>query len=602
MRPRLPVIVAAVAIGGLALGLGATAGNRAAPVPAPAFSAAELVADAADNWVGWNGNVYNSRYSTLNDVNASNVKRLKVAWTRNLTIPGLKAKMGPLGVFAEQQPVVYEGVMYMPDTTGNVWAMDATTGERIWINRAKFPKGLTPLLPSRGVALGEGKVYIGLGDATLSAIDQSTGRTVWKKKVADYKAGYYFTNAPTYYNGMVITGTSGGDSGARAFVVALDAKTGKEKWRFYVIPEKKGDPGNWTWPKDRAFLGGGAMWNTPTIDPQLGLMYVVVGNPIPYSGVIRGKGQELFTDSIIALNVRTGKLRWYFQTTHHDIWDYDATNPTILFDLDGKKGIAHAGKTGWVYILDRRNGKPLIGINEEPVPQLKSVNTYPTQPVPVGDAWSKQCATKSAYAGKKAPDGKPYKVGCIYEPYDDKQFVAFGPGALGGANWPPSAYSPETGYMYICSKDTESAWRAIPAEDQKLKPLGDFAQIEGLTPGAGVNVKSTGRIVAVNMRNNRIVWQKKWVSICYSGMTATAGNLVFVGTNEGKLRAYNAKTGAQLWESPKLKGGVNAPTVTYRANGKQYVAVFAGGNGIASIFGGVKPFYSSRFYAFALPS
>jgi PQQ-dependent dehydrogenase (methanol/ethanol family) len=600
----MPVLMAVAAVCSLAIGLLiASAGTRQAPVPSPAFTAAQLTAASGDDWLGWNGNIYNQRYSALTDVNASNVKQLKIAWTRNLVIPGLKAKPGPLGVFAEQQPVVYDGIMYMPDVNGNMWSIDAGTGERIWTRRAKFPKGLTPLLPSRGVAQGDGKVYLALGDATISALDQSTGRVVWKKTIADYKDGYYFTNAPTYYRGMVITGTSGGDSGSRGFVVALNAKTGKELWRFYVIPEKKGDPGYWTWPKKKAFLGGGAMWNTPAVDPQLGLMYIVVGNPIPYSGIIRGPGQELFTDSVLALNLRTGKLRWYFQTTHHDIWDYDATNPVILYDLDGKKGIAHAGKTGWVYILDRTNGKPLIGINERKVPQLRSVNTYPTQPYPVGDAFSKQCATKKAYAGKLAPNKKPYKVGCIYTPYDDKQFVAFAPSALGGTNWPPSAYSPDTGYMYLCSKDSESPWRAIPAEKQKLKPLGDFSQIEGLFPGGGsVNVKSTGRVVAMNLRNNRIVWQVRWPSICYSGVTTTAGNLVFVGTNEGFLHAYNAKNGKLLWKSPKLKAGVNAPPVTFTANDKQYVGVFAGGNGIASIFGGTKPFYGSTFYAFAIPS
>ena len=174
-------------------------------------------------------------------------------------------------------------------------------------------------------------------------------------------------------------------------------------------------------------------------------MYIAVGNPIPYSGVIRGPGKELFTDSIIALSLKTGKLRWYFQTTHHDLWDYDATNPTVLYDLNGKKVIAQAGKTGWVYILNRANGKPIFGIPERKVEQLASVHTSPTQPIPVNAKFSKQCATKSAYAGKKAPDGDPYKVGCIYTPYDDKQFVAFAPSALGGANWPPSAYSPKTG-------------------------------------------------------------------------------------------------------------------------------------------------------------
>jgi quinohemoprotein ethanol dehydrogenase len=599
---RLPVLLAVVALASLPLGIVASAGNRAAPVPSPAFTPSDLVASSGDDWLGWNGNIYNQRYSTLDQVNQSNVKQLKIAWSRKMVIPGVKAKVGALGVFAEQQPVTYQGTLYMPDTSGNTWAFDGSTGERIWTTRAKFPKGLTPLLPSRGVAQGDGKVYIGLGDATMTAMNQSTGRVVWKTKVANWKAGYYFTNAPTYYRGMVISGISGGDSGARAFVTALNARTGKELWRFYVIPDKNG-LGAWTWPKKRAFLGGGAMWNTPTVDPQMGLVYVAVGNPIPYSGIIRGPGKELFTDSIIALNVRNGKLRWYYQTTHHDIWDYDATNPTVLFDLNGKKAIAQAGKTGWVYILNRSNGKPLLGIDEKKVEQLPDVHTYATQPYPKGDAFSKQCATPSAYAGKKAPGGKPYKVGCIYTPYDDKQFVAFAPSALGGANWPPSAYSPQTGYMYICSKDSEGPWRAIPEEDQKLKALGDFSQVEGLTPGGKIaSVPSTGRIVAMNMRNNRIAWQVKWPTICYSGITTTAGNVLFVGTNEGYLNAYNARTGKLIWRSTKLTGGVNAPPVVYTANGKQYVAVFAGGNGIASIFGGTKPFYGSTFYAFALPS
>ena len=600
---RLGVLAVVIAAGSLAAGYAATAGNQATPVPAPAFSASQLVAASGDDWVGWNGNVYNQRYSTLNDINASNVRNLKVAWARNLTIPGLKAKAGPLGVFAEQQPVVYQGTMYMPDACGNVWAMDATSGERIWVHRAKFPKGLTPLLPSRGVAMGDGKVYIGLGDASITALNQATGRQVWKNVVADWKNGYYFTNAPTYFKGNIITGISGGDSGSRGFIISLNAKTGKENWRFYVIPDKKGEPGFWTWPKPKAFLGGGAMWNTMSVDPALNQVYIVTGNPIPYSGVIRGPGKELFTDSILSLNAKTGKLRWYYQTTHHDLWDYDATNPTVLFDLNGKKALAHAGKTGWVYILNRKNGKPLYGIPEVKVPQLKSVNTHATQPIPNGDSFSRQCATKRAYAGKKAPDGKPYqKVGCLYTPYDDTGFVAFAPAALGGANWPPSAYSPDTGFMYICSKDSESAWRAVPAEDQKLQALGDFSQIEGLTPGEGVNVPSRGRLVAMNMRNNRLVWSVKWPTICYSGVTATAGNLIFTGTNEGRLRAYNARTGRFIWQSPELKGGVNAPVVTYKVNDKQYVAVFAGGNGIASLFGGSKPNYSSRFYAFALPS
>jgi alcohol dehydrogenase (cytochrome c) len=578
--------------------------DAAAPVPAPAFTPQQTIELPGENWIGYNGNGYNTRHSTLNQVTAANVGSLRVAWRQRLTIPGLKAKRGPLGTFAEGTPVVYGGVMYMPDSQNNVWAIDAQSGERIWIHRPKVPKGFTPVLTSRGVVIGDGKVYFANGDATISALNQSTGRVVWKKTIANYKAGYSLTNAPLYYDGKIITGTSGGDSGARAFVTALNAKTGRELWRFYVIPAKRGDPGFSSWPRKRAFLGGGAMWNTPAVDPRLNLVYLVVGNPIPYSGNKRGAGKELFTDSLIALDTRTGKLRWHYQFIHHDIWDYDPTNPVILFDLQiggqQRQAIAHAGKTGWVYILDRATGKPILPIRERKVPQLKTVNTYPTQPYPVGDAFSKQCPDWKAYRGRKAPDGKPYRIGCIFTPYDHKRYVVFAPDALGGANWPPSAYSPDTGYMYICSKDGQAAWKAVPAQRQKLQARGDFSQIEGLQ-GSGPARKKTGRLVAMNMRTNRIVWQKEWSTLCYSGVMSTAGGLVFVGRNEGFFEAYDARNGRRVWRSPKLRAGVNAAPTTYTVNGKQYIAVFAGGNGIASAFGGVKPYYGASLYAFALP-
>ena len=585
------------------MGYAATAGNQAAPVPSPAFTASESVASSAEDWLGWNGNVYNQRYSSLTDINVANVKRLKQAWARNLTLPGLKAKVGALGVFAEQQPIVYKGTMYMPDSSGNVWAMDATSGERIWVHRAKFPKGLTPLLPSRGVAMGDGKVYIGLGDASMSALDQSTGRQVWKNTVAELEGRLLLHQRADLLQEHDHHGISGGDSGARAFVIALNAKTGKELWRFNVIPDKKGDPGYWTWPEKKAFLGGGAMWNTPTVDPALGLAYVAVGNPIPYSGVIRGAGAELFTDSIIALNLKNGKLRWYFQTTHHDIWDYDATNPTVLFDLNGKKAIAQAGKTGWVYILNRSNGKPLYGIPEKKVEQLKSVNTYATQPIPNGDKFSRHAPRSRRMPARRRRTASPTRrLGASTRRTTTSS----------SSPSPPRRSAARTGRRRRTARRPATCTSArrtpsprggrFPPRTRSCRRCGDFSQIEGLTPGEGVSVPSRGRIVAMNMRNNRVVWSKKWATICYSGMTATAGNLIFTGTNEGYLRAYNARTGNMVWQSPQLKGGVNAPVVTYKVNDKQYVAVFAGGNGIASLFGGSKPNYSSRFYAFAIPS
>jgi quinohemoprotein ethanol dehydrogenase len=607
---RLPVLALTVGVS-LVVALAASAGQGAVSpiVPAPAFSAEELIAPSADNWLGYNGSVYGQRYSTLEEINASNVRNLRVAWRREMKPPGTKAKKGE-ALFAEMTPIAHEGVLYMPDGKGNPWAIDGGTGERIWATRLPTRKtvGLAAFgLLNRGAAIGDGKIYLAAPDASISAFNQATGRQVWRKVVANKLQGHAFTNALTYYDGKLLTGSSGGDAGAPAFVIALNAKTGRTLWKFNVIPQNRSDPGWNSWPAKRAFNGGGAMWNQLTVDPELGLVYGVTGNPIPYSGVKRGRGQELFTESIIALNVNTGKLRWYHQAVHHDIWDYDSTNATILFDRGELKGVAYAGKTGWVYAFDRRTGKPIHGITERKVRQAPRSNTYPTQPFVNGDKFSEQCPQKSDFGGKwpMAPDGKPYKtIGCMFAPYDDTGYTLTRPSALGGANWPPSAYSPDTGYMYICSKDSYMSLKSLPAQKQRLAALGDFFQLdEGFLAGEDTNpalARMDGRLVAMNLRNNRIAWQVKWPnSLCYSGVATTAGNLVFVGRNEGYLEAYHARTGKRLWRSPKLKAGVNAAPAVYSANGKQYVVVHAGGNAIVASTG-VKPRLGASLYAFAL--
>ena len=407
---------------------------------------------------------------------------------------------------------------------------------------------------------------------------------------------------------MLIIGTSGGDFGARCKVVAIDGKTGRIKWTFNVIPTGK-QKGAETWPKKRAYLGGGAVWAPLVVDPALGLVYVGVGNPVPYNGSVRGKGKELFTESVVALNMNTGQYRWHYQTVHHDIWDYDtAANPLVAFDLTIKgterKAIASMGKTGWVYLLDRRNGQPILGIPEKKVPQSPVQHTWPTQPIPVGEPFAAQCPP-ATWKNWKAPDGKKVKIGCLFTPYNGKQYTAFAPAALGGVDWPPSSYSPRTGYMYVCSKDSSAAWKALPAKEAgKLKPLGNFFQIEGLAAQKGSPAQhSQGKVVAMNMRTNRRAWTANFPSgdICYSGILSTAGGLVFVGRNNQTLQAYDDTTGKLLWTSPKLVASVAAPPMTYQVDGKQYVAVYAGGNGIASGYGTAKVKYGSDLYTFALP-
>jgi quinohemoprotein ethanol dehydrogenase len=386
--------------------------------------------------------------------------------------------------------------------------------------------------------------------------------------------------------------------------VALAAKTGKVKWSFSVIPTGKEIGAN-TWPAKRAWVGGGAIWNTPAVDTDLGLVYVGVGNPVPYNGNVRGPGDELFTESVLALHINTGKYAWHYQTVHHDIWDYDtAANGVQLFDLEIKgqmrKALAQPGKTGWVYILDRKTGKPILGINEKPVPQNASQHTAATQPIPVGQPCSTQCAPKSW------ANGKPVTLGCLYTPYDDQHYTAFAPSALGGADWPPTSYSQRTGLLYICSKNSSTAWKALPEEQAgKLKPLGNFFQVDGLFPAKGSPAQyPTGTLVAMNMRSNRVSWTTKFPvgDMCYSGMLATRGGLVFVGRSNGTLQAYNDLNGKLLWTSPQLLASIGAAAMTYEVNGKQYVAVYAGGNGLTQSFGTVKPKFGSELYAVALPS
>jgi len=585
---------------------GAT-GKRSAIAPIPSFSASELAATPTKDWVGVHGNTMNQQFSGLTQINRANVGKLKIAWHTKVFIP-TKGKPSFTGSLAEAEPVEYNGTMYMPDAKGNVYAFDATTGERLWYYKYKTPPHFTSLLQtSRGVAIGDGQVFMAETDGQVIGLDQATGRPKWVTTVGDFKKGVTFTAAPLYVDNLVIVGESGGDSGAPCQLVALDANTGKVKWRFDAIPTGKEFGAN-TW-SNRIYTGGGAMWSSPAVDTKLGLVYIAVGNPIPYNGADRGPGDNLFTESVVAVHLSNGKYAWHFQEVRHDNWDYDpAANGVELFDLKIKgqmrHAIAQAGKTGWVYILDRATGKPILGMNMRPVPQNASQHTAPTQPIPVGQPFSMQCAP-AAWKSWKAPDGKPVTVGCIFAPYDDTHFTAFAPTALGGADWPPSSYSPRTGYLYICSKDSSSAWKALPPTTAgHLKPLGNFFQIDGLfgmknSPAS----HAQGTVVAMNMRSNRIAWEVRFAGTedpCYSGVLSTRGGLVFVGRNNGTLQAYNDLTGKLVWTSPKLAAGVNAAPITYSVNGKQYVVVYAGGNGLLGLTGFKAPKSGSDLYAFAL--
>ena len=284
------------------------------------------------------------------------------------------------------------------------------------------------------------------------ALEQKTGKVVWRTQAERWQDGYSITAAPLYYGGLVIVGVSGAEYGIRGRVKAFNAKTGAPAWTFYTVPGP-GERGHDTWPQDNDAWksGGGSVWQTPAVDPKLGLLYFSTGNPGPdYSGGVR-KGDNLFTASIVALDAKTGKYRWHFQQVHHDIWDYDGPSPVVLFDLELngtlRKGIAQPSKTGWVYILDRTNGTPLIGIDEQPVPQEPRQATAATQPYPRGDSFVPQSIAI-------APEGfELVNGGKIFTPFWTERPVPIKPAFSGGANWPPSSYDPKTGYFYVCAQD-----------------------------------------------------------------------------------------------------------------------------------------------------
>ena len=336
------------ALATLALALPSAPGvaqEKGSPV-APAFSAKDLTAWPTDRWITNGGNIYNQRYSPLTAINRANVAQLKPAWRTSLNGSGTASKFS-----AQAQPIVYDGVIYVATGANDVFALDVETGAIRWSHEANLDPNITVICcgwMSRGVAIGDGKIYSGQLDGKLVALDQASGAVVWSIQAERTEDAFSITTAPLYYDGLVITGFAGGDRAARGRVKAYDARTGELRWTFYTIPGP-GEAGHETWPADNDTweYGGAAVWQTPAVDPELGLIYFSTGNPGPdLNGSVR-PGDNLFSVSMVAIEAKTGKYRWHFQQVHHDLWDYDSPNPVILFDAeyDGRmrKGIVEVG-------------------------------------------------------------------------------------------------------------------------------------------------------------------------------------------------------------------------------------------------------------------
>jgi alcohol dehydrogenase (cytochrome c) len=571
------VLAAAVLACASMLSLEAAASSAGDIPRAPAFSARELIAWPREGWITNGGNVFNQRYSPLTLVNRDNVAGLKALWHTRM---GSGAGPGNSG---QAQILSYGGVLYVVNGANDVFALDIETGKILWTYHGNpDPKSGNPIgKSSRGVALGEGLVFVGQLDARLVALDQRTGKVVWSVQAEPWTDGFSITSAPLYYDGLVITGFNGGEMGTRGRVKAYDAKTGKLRWVFYTVPGP-GEPGHESWPKDSDAWerGGGPVWQTPAVDPELGLIYFSTGNPGPdLRGSVR-PGDNLYTVSILAIDAKTGKYRWHFQQVHHDIWDYDSPNPVVLFDAEIQghpaRALAEVSKTGWAYVLDRASGKPLIGIEERAVPQEPRQATAATQPYPVGDAIVPQTIDIIPEGAPLAPGSTelPNK-GRIFTPFWTRE-VLVKPGTMGGANWPPSSYDPETHLLYVCASDRISAFKVRdPLETpgpNKVYMGGGFAQAQA---------HDEGILAALDVTTNRLVWRQEWREICYSGSIVTAGGLLFVGRADGRLTALDKANGAKLWEF-MTDAGVNTTATTFERKGKQYVVVHAGGGVFAN--------------------
>jgi alcohol dehydrogenase (cytochrome c) len=560
--------------------------DRSMSPKAPAFTKETLNALPTTNWITNGGSLMNQRYSPLTQINTSNVSQLKGVWMKKLDSVATTAKYSQEG-----QPIVYNGVMYVPTGADEIYAMDVASGDVKWKYDAQLDPDISTACcgwDNRGVAIGDGKVYVAQLDGHVVALDMATGNKVWDVQPVEWQDGFTFTHAPLYYENKIYVGTSGGEFGIRGRLFALDAKTGKELWRFYTIPDpNSNDPRqgpNDTWPKDKDSwkTGGAPIWQTPSVDPELNMLYFSTGNAAPDVNGEQREGDNLFASSIVALDASTGAYKWHFQQVHHDIWDYDSPSPTMLYDavVDGKvvHGIAEASKTGWLYMLDRKTGKPIFPIEEKPVPQDPNQKTAATQPYPSNPPFARHELTdedfkKITAAGKSQGIKGPIKRGKIFDAFG-KDPVAVLPGPSGGDNWPPASYNQQLQMFYVCSQDSPAALAQseLPGHEPGQVYIGS------LLVSTGFN--GEGNVTAIDAQTGEIVWQITYPDSCYSGTVTTAGNLVFVGRNNGELQAYDARNGSRLW-SFQTGAGANSTITSFQQDGKQYIAFLAGGNSLA---------------------
>jgi alcohol dehydrogenase (cytochrome c) len=496
-------------------------------------------------WPTYGRDLGNTRFSPLGQITVANVASLVPMWVHHSGIPHS----------SESNPLFTDSAIFVSSALNHVFAINPRTGQSKWEYTHHYNTTVDCCGPvNKGVTYYGGRIYMGTTDARMVALDAHTGAKVWDVQVGDNEAGYHLTGAPLAVDGKIIAGVSGGEQGCRCYVDAYDAGTGARLWRWYTIPSPA-DGGWWgTWrahdewgtsfsrdiARERADsaeypdswqTGGGPAWHHPAYDPALGLLFVNVGNPAPDLDGSKRPGDNLYTDCLVALDVKTGKVRWYYQMVSHDLWDYDPSPPPVLVDVRDGAGntvpaIVQAGKVPWLYVLDRRTGKPI----------RRSDAYFPTKN--------------------------------LFVPPTDTGIVIM-PGTLGGTDWSPTAYDPHSGLLYLASNIIPMMYK------KQSSPLHRGAVWWGGSV-TGAPTGSSGLITAIDLNTGKVAWQTPTAKPLLSGVMVTAGGVVFAGLSDNKLVAYDAHSGKALWTGV-APAGVNAPPISYMLDGVQYIAVAATG-------------------------
>lgn len=583
----------------------------------PAFS--QILAGAGANWTTYNGTIDGRRYSTLDQITTENVGSLQPVWAFQTGNASAEASF-------ECTPLVVDGWMYVTTPDDVVYKLNAATGELCWTYDPQLKlKNFTLCCGhvNRGVAYHNGKVYIGTLDARLIALDAETGcpvKTFGKNgavQIEDPNKGYSETAAPVIWDGKIFYGVAGGELRTRSFIAAYDAETGKRLWRWFTIPADD-DPDKTvrgTWPKGAYKTGGAAVWMNPTIDVANRQVIFSPGNPNPdFEGWGR-KGDNLFSCSVVAVDADTGARRWYFQEVRHDLWDYDQSAAPVLFTtkISGRpvEAVGFAGKTGWFYILDRKTGESLLPMKEIAVPQDPGLATAATQ---------------------RVPDHPQFVESVNMWQPPTKRGVVIAPAASGGSEWSPHSISPRTNYAYVAAVEKPMLYclgpfdfakkGEKPADPSLSKTCVELAiaadmislisplNLGGMVvPPDAPKYAAHGAMIAIDLDTDQVVWRYPVKPHPIGGSVVTAGDVLFAGQSNGSFDALDARTGKRLW-TYRCGAGVNAAPMTYAVDGRQYIAVSAGGLASSSLPNrtggdaeGWKSFrHGDTIFVFALPS